>query len=153
MNPLETLTSLLGLKLTIILHFQKPDEILGNRDDALFIERLKKANTGITSVVIGFDGGHNSMHRTLWNTLRSLSEQKNHLEQKISREKLIGLHVTLLTAQILSLLNQHGRLTISKLVNMTAANRNTLKKHLIHMVQSGHSAKHGKGRGTWYTLT
>jgi len=84
--------------------------------------------------------------------LRSLKQQKDHLEQKISREKLIGLHVTPLSAQILSLLNEHGRLSISELAHMTTANRNTLKKHLTHMVQSLHIARHGKGRGTWYTL-
>jgi len=72
MNPLEALSSLSGLTLNILLHFQKPDQILGNRDDTLFIERLKKANTGLTKVVIGFDGGHNSMHRTLWNAYRKL---------------------------------------------------------------------------------
>ncbi len=95
---------------------------------------------------------HPDYHSWLIFFLRSLKEQKNHLEQKISREKMIGLHITPLSAQILLLLNEHGRLTISELVEMTAANRNTLKKHLIQMVQSLHIAKHGKGRGTWYTL-
>lgn len=70
--PLETLTTLSGLKLNILLHFQKPDQILGNRDDQLFIERLRKANAGTTTVVVGYDGGHNAMHRTLWNAYKKL---------------------------------------------------------------------------------
>lgn len=84
--------------------------------------------------------------------LRSLKQQKDHLEQKIAREKIISLHVTPLTAQILSLLNEHGRLTISELTNITTTNRNTLKKHLAHMVQHRQILKHGKGRATWYSL-
>lgn len=84
--------------------------------------------------------------------LHSLQKQKNHLEQKITREKLLELHVAPLVAQILSLLQQHGRLTISQLVTLTGANRNTLKKYVSSLVQSQHIAQHGKGKATWYTL-
>lgn len=75
MNPLDTISLLSGMQLTILLHFQKPDEILGNRDDALFIERLRKANKGTTTVVIGNDGGHNSMHTSLWNQYKKLMQK------------------------------------------------------------------------------
>lgn len=73
MRQLDTIQSLSGLKVTILLHFQSPDEILGNRDDALFIERLRNAHKGTTTVVIGNDGGHNSFHKTLWNHYKKLT--------------------------------------------------------------------------------
>ena len=66
-RPIDSLENLKGLSLDVILHFQNPDEVVFNRDDALFIERLKKANhLGSTSVVIGHDGGHSAPHHSLW---------------------------------------------------------------------------------------
>lgn len=67
MNPIDAIQHLAGMRLSIILHFQKHDEIVSNRDDQLFIERIRAANQGTTSVVIGDDGGHNCWHASLWN--------------------------------------------------------------------------------------
>lgn len=66
MRPIDTIQKLAGMNLTILLHFQTPDEILGNRDDKLFADRLATANKGKTTVIYGKDGGHNSYHATLW---------------------------------------------------------------------------------------
>lgn len=66
LNPIDSVQKLSGLKLTIILHFQNPDDILNNRDDALFIERLRVANGGKTHVIVSSDGGHNAYHKGLW---------------------------------------------------------------------------------------
>lgn len=74
MNPINAIADLEGLKLHVLVHFQNPDEIIGNRDDALFIERLKRANSGTTHVVIGKDGGHNSYHETLWKQYKKLKK-------------------------------------------------------------------------------
>ncbi len=68
MEPIDVLSQLANLALHVIVHFQVPDEILSNRDDELFIERLEQYNQkGATSVVIGSDGGHIRPHHTLWN--------------------------------------------------------------------------------------
>lgn len=72
MRPIDTVEQLRGLKLPILLHFQESDEILSNRDDALFIERLRNANQGTTEVAIGNDGGHNSYHACLWRKYKAL---------------------------------------------------------------------------------
>lgn len=66
-RPIDTLEFLQGLSLNIILHFQESDEIISNRDDVLYIERVKKFNQrGTTSVIIGNDGGHLAPHLSLW---------------------------------------------------------------------------------------
>lgn len=72
MRPLDSVKKLEGVSLHILLHFQQPDEILGNRDDQLFIERLKQANKGITNVIIGHEGGHNVFHASLWKHYQNL---------------------------------------------------------------------------------
>lgn len=84
--------------------------------------------------------------------LRSLQKQKVHLEQKVSHEKALHLHLPQLAGQIISLLHAHGRLGISAIEALTKANRNTLKKQLMLLVDSGHITRLGKGRATWYTI-
>lgn len=67
LRPIDALRSLEGLALDVIIHFQDPDDVIFNRDDTRYIENLKKANSnGITSVVIGQDGGHSVPHLSLW---------------------------------------------------------------------------------------
>jgi hypothetical protein len=71
MEPIDNLQYLKGNAYNILLFFQNPDEIISNRDDNIYIERLKKYNAlGTTRVLIGNDGGHSSFHPTLWNTYR-----------------------------------------------------------------------------------
>lgn len=67
MRPIDAITYLKGLNVTILVHFQNPDEMIGNADDALFIERLKSNNAGKTYSVIANEGGHNTYHKSLWN--------------------------------------------------------------------------------------
>lgn len=76
MRPIDTLEKLKGLPLTILLHFQNPDEIIGNKDDQKFIQVLKRVNhKGKTEVVIGKDGGHNSFHHALWKKYKTWLNQ------------------------------------------------------------------------------
>ena len=41
-------------------------------------------------------------------------------------------------------------MTISEIVTLTGANRNTVKKHLASLVDARHIAQHGTGKATWY---
>lgn len=67
LRPIDSLLKLEGLSLNMILRFENPDEIIFNRDDELFIERLKKANhLGKTSVIISHEGGHLIPSEALW---------------------------------------------------------------------------------------
>lgn len=67
MRPIDSIKWLKGLSLNILLHFQKRDEIVSNRDDVLFIERLQAVQPNAL-IIIGNDGGHLSYHRSLWKT-------------------------------------------------------------------------------------
>jgi hypothetical protein len=72
MRPIDAVQKLKGLHLNILLYIEKPDDILGNRDDQLFIERLQKANSGKTEVIIGSSGGHNTYHKLLWDRYKKI---------------------------------------------------------------------------------
>lgn len=65
LRPIDSLELLEGLSLDILLHFQAEDEVLSNRDDAVYIEKLRNVQPK-TLVVVGDDGGHLSCHLTLW---------------------------------------------------------------------------------------
>ena len=82
--------------------------------------------------------------------LRALKKQKQRLEAKIEREQILVARLPKLSADILELVTEQGRLTVSQVVELTGANRNTVKKHLQSLVANKRLTQHGKGKGTWY---
>lgn len=85
--------------------------------------------------------------------LRALQEQKKKLEKKIEREKIVIDMLPDLSVQILEMAKEHEKITISQIVKITGANRNTVKKHLQSLVSANHLAQHGTGKGTRYGRT
>jgi hypothetical protein len=81
LRPIDSIEKLKGLKLTLLLYFQNPDEVLSNRDDDLFIERLKKYNQGRkgakTRVIVKNEGGHVAFHRSLWEAYSALLRSRS----------------------------------------------------------------------------
>lgn len=84
--------------------------------------------------------------------LRALQQQKAGLEKKIERERLIFGDLPELSARILELCRERGRVTVAEAVKATGANRNTIKDHLKALTRAGHIEQHGAGRGSWYGL-
>jgi len=84
--------------------------------------------------------------------LRMLQKQKIHLEKKITREKMTLMYMPELSAQIMQLLQEHGKLGVTDITTMTGAHRSSVKKHLAKLVQAGSIAQLGKGKATWYML-
>ena len=84
--------------------------------------------------------------------LRALQQQKRRLEKKIEREHLVMAALPELSLQIIDAVKERGRITIGAIVNLTGANRNTVKKHLATLVQAKQLTQHGTGKGTWYGL-
>lgn len=68
-RPIDSLKKLHGLSLNILLYFDNNDEILSNRDDELYIQRLKSTQSNDKIIVIqGDEGGHMGCHHSLWQT-------------------------------------------------------------------------------------
>jgi Fic family protein len=82
--------------------------------------------------------------------LRALSSHVKRLEAKVDREKIVLSVLPELSIQILELANERGRITMTEVVVLTSANRNTVKVHLRKLVDMGHLKQHGAGRGVWY---
>ena len=85
--------------------------------------------------------------------LEVLLRQKERLEAKLERERLILARLPELSVRILELIREHGRGSVAELARATGGNRNTIKDHLRRLVASGHLTMHGAGRGTWYSLS
>ncbi len=85
--------------------------------------------------------------------LRTLREQKRRLESKLEREHILAGALPGLSLRILDVVVGRGRATIGEIVQLTGANRNTVKKHLASLVGANHLARHGAGKGTWYGRT
>jgi Fic family protein len=84
--------------------------------------------------------------------MRALSQQKDRLAVKVEREKLVLAALPDLAVQIIDYARQHGRVSMGDVIKTTQASRNTLKEHFRRLVERGHLAQHGTGKGTWYAL-
>jgi Fic family protein len=84
--------------------------------------------------------------------LRSLDSQITRLKTKVEREKLILAALPELSLKLVELAKERGRITVQDAVILTGASRNTIKLHLQKLVSAGHLARHGAGRGVWYSL-
>lgn len=84
--------------------------------------------------------------------LTALQRQMHRLRAKIERERLLMGSLSEVSAQLLDLARDHGRLTIGDAERLTGQNRNTLKQHFRALVADGHLSLNGAGRGAWYSL-
>lgn len=81
--------------------------------------------------------------------VRALHRQKEVLERKIERERLMA-PLAPLSEKLLGIVAEHGRVTVREGEALTKANRNTIKDHLGKLVDAGRLTRRGRGRGTWY---
>jgi len=84
--------------------------------------------------------------------LRALQRQKQRLERKMERERIMLAQMPELSVSILELAREHGRVTVAEAVRVSGASRNTIKDHLKALAEQGHLTLHGAGRGAWYGL-
>lgn len=85
--------------------------------------------------------------------LRALHRQKTRLEKKMERERILLADMPELSATLLELAREHGRITVAEAGRITDASRYTIKDHLKALVAQGHLVLHGAGRVAWYGLS
>jgi Fic family protein len=81
-----------------------------------------------------------------------LQQQKQRLEKKMERERIILGDLPELSVLILELARERGRVTVSEAATVSGASRHTVKDHLKSLTEQGHLILHGAGRGAWYGL-
>ncbi|MBM3198047.1 MAG: hypothetical protein FJZ58_02175 [Chlamydiae bacterium] len=66
LEPIDNIAKLQGLSLHFIVNFQFPDEILSNRDDTLYISKLKQLEPKCSVSYVIEGQGHGLPHPSLW---------------------------------------------------------------------------------------
>jgi predicted HTH transcriptional regulator len=84
--------------------------------------------------------------------LRALQRQKQRLEAKMDRERILLGALPELSIAIMELAREHGRVTVQEATRAHGASRNTVKDHMKVLTDQGYLVRHGAGRGTWYAL-
>jgi Fic family protein len=84
--------------------------------------------------------------------LRSLKRQKDRLEMKLEREKIMRSSLPELSVSILELAKEHGRITTREIETLTQASRSTIKSRIKELIDMKKLSRNGKGRSTWYSL-
>lgn len=119
-------------------------ESIVEMNKAHYYQSLRKAQDTL-------DSDDSGMEDWILFFLRSLKTQKDDLSKKIEREQIM-LKLPPLSTQIIEIITEHGRATISDIQRITQANRNTIKVRLRELVGDGYLIKNGQGKGTWYTV-
>ena len=85
--------------------------------------------------------------------LRALQRQKNRLQFKLNREKILTTALPALSVQILELAKGRGRVKTQEILLATGESRSTIKARLNQLVADGLLVRYGQGRATWYELS
>ncbi len=80
--------------------------------------------------------------------LRSLKRQKDRLEVKLAREKIMRSSLPELSVTILELAKEHGRITTGEIENYTQASRSSIKARINELIEMKKLARNGQGRST-----
>jgi Fic family protein len=83
---------------------------------------------------------------------RALRQQTRGLREQIATDRAVADDLPELSAQILAIARQRGRVTIAAAAQATGISRNTIKDHVSRLAEQGHLVPHGAGRGAWYGL-
>jgi len=82
--------------------------------------------------------------------LRSMRTQVNRLREKLGSRIKRPTSLSPLAERLASLLRERGALSVAEAVDVTGANRHTLKDKFGELVDAGMAELHGKGRGAHY---
>jgi Fic family protein len=85
-------------------------------------------------------------------SLKALKQQKQRLEVKLEREKLLMGILPERSLKIMEITKSRGRITMKDILSVTGANRNMIKKHLGSLVENRYLQQNATGKGTWYSI-
>ena len=123
--------------------YSSMERVIENNKDGYYLSLRHGQST--------IDADESKLHEWVEFFLECMVTQKNALQKKADRERIMGA-LPPLSDQLVQIAREHGRVTVASAEKLTGANRNTIKSHLKKLVASGHLHQRGTGRGTWYDL-
>lgn len=121
--------------------YSSMERIIEQRKEEYYIA-LRRGQT-----TLGED--ESQLHEWITFFITCLVLQIDGLDRKVAQQQMMA-PLPALSAQILGIVQNHGRITVREAVTLTGANRNTVKNHIQKLVKMGMLSTHGRGRGTWY---
>ncbi len=123
--------------------YSSMERVIEDNKDGYYLS-LRRAQSKI-------DSDESKLHEWIEFFLECMVSQKNALQRKVERERLIAA-LPPLSDQLVQIAREHGRVTVASAEKVMGANRSTIKFHLKKLVEAGHLKQKGTGRGTWYEL-
>lgn len=125
------------------VRFASLERVVEHNKDAYY-ERLRRAQ-------LGWSTAEPQVDEWVAFFVQCLVEQKNVLVHRLERERALAPEAPI-TAAILALVRERGRVTVRDVVALHGANRNTVKLHLRQLLASGRLVLRGRARGAFYEL-
>jgi len=123
--------------------YSSMERIIEDNKDGYYLS-LRRAQSKI-------DADESKLHEWIEFFLECMVSQKNALQRKVERERIIAA-LPPLSDQLVQIAREHGRVTVASAEKVMGANRSTIKFHLKKLVEAGHLKQKGTGRATWYEL-
>jgi Fic family protein len=140
----RALTTLLLLKSNYdYVPYSSMERVIEENKDKYYLN-LRAAQTEV-------DGENVQLVKWIEFFLDCLCKQKNTLLRKLEKEKAL-VSLPKLSEQIMISLKEHGKLSLSEIVKLVGANRNTVKSHLFKLIEVKQIQKEGAGKGTVYYI-
>ncbi len=118
--------------------------------DQVFIEKSQDYYEVLRYTQQTLEGGKTDWEAWLQFFLFVLHEQKAHLSRKLEKGGDQLSDMPELSARVISLFEDHKRLSMKEIIEMTGGRRSTLKLRLGELVEGGYLKRHGQARSTWY---
>ena len=83
--------------------------------------------------------------------LHSLVRRIEQLEFKMKHEQTTCSSLSPLATELLQVVYNKGKVTMTDIMQETNIPRSTIKKYLSFLIDQKYITRHGKGRATWYT--
>lgn len=120
--------------------------------ESIVEENKERYYLSLRKAQASFKTGRHELDGWLCFFLSALKKQKDILQDRINQEKTLSTaDLSVLSRIILKIVTSREQSTVSDLVTLSEANRNTIKKHLKSLVETRLIRKHGVKKGAWYS--
>lgn len=120
--------------------------------ESIVEENKDRYHLSLRKAQASFKTGRHELDGWLRFFLSALKKQKDILQDRINQEKTLSTaDLSVLSRIILKIVTSREQSTVSDLVTLSEANRNTIKKHLKSLVETRLIRKHGVKKGAWYS--
>lgn len=119
--------------------------------DKLMVDKAEEMYEALKNNQESLESGKPDWDEWLTFFFNLLVEQTIILRTRLEMKEKEIANIPTLSARILKLFEEHDRLQMKEIVQLTRGRRSTLKLRLNELVDQGYLRRHGRARSTWYS--